>query len=452
LRQLLGQGPKPLTEKARVLAVVSLSYLYYEAFAAAASASASAAVVCAALAHSPTSPASAFLPVPAPPSPEEHLRAALPPAATRLALRASYFRDQLQHDSSVWHSFCRTWLTSRAGDGRWQRPKHGPNPLLALLRLQLDEWLLLFYHTGLWKRLPADGAEAAQATARLTAAAPAASAGGYQPSGPRGAPLACQLQREWHDSCRDWAAHLYAYAVPSTEALELLQQHAPLVEMGAGTGYWAAFLQQAGAAVDAYDMQPPGIQPNEYHGHAAMFADVKPGRPALLRSCNPDATLLLCYPPPDNDMALESAKAFRGQHLAYVGEWQGVTGTPALEAYLLQHFEPMRTVELPCFPNQAAYLFLFRRRATVAEPEPEAALHLGLGPLALLPPASTWSPAAGPVYRCRLCREVVARNSADAAAQASHHLAVLARRGIPVRHPERLCQDIESSPCWVALA
>ena len=45
--------------------------------------------------------------------------------------------------------------------------------------------------------------------------------------------------------------------MPNEAALALCAAHAPLIEVGAGTGYWAALLRSRGVAVDAYDCQPP---------------------------------------------------------------------------------------------------------------------------------------------------------------------------------------------------
>ena len=36
----------------------------------------------------------------------------------------------------------------------------------------------------------------------------------------------------------------HAWSVPSDAALRILASHAPLLELGAGTGYWASLLKQ----------------------------------------------------------------------------------------------------------------------------------------------------------------------------------------------------------------
>ena len=45
----------------------------------------------------------------------------------------------------------------------------------------------------------------------------------------------------------------FAFGVPSEEICEAIAAHTPIVELGAGTGYWAAMLARRGADVPAFD-------------------------------------------------------------------------------------------------------------------------------------------------------------------------------------------------------
>ena len=47
------------------------------------------------------------------------------------------------------------------------------------------------------------------------------------------------------------------YAIPSEDNLEAISKYGPLVEVGAGTGYWSAALQLKGVDVLAFDADPP---------------------------------------------------------------------------------------------------------------------------------------------------------------------------------------------------
>ena len=140
----------------------------------------------------------------------------------------------------------------------------------------------------------------------------------------------------YRDSSRDPACHLMAYAVPSEEALAaILAVRLPVIEVGAGTGYWAAALQDRGAEVVAYDVAPApprgggrgsraAAAPagNEYHAEIPAFTEVLQGGTESAGR-HPDHALFLCYPPPKCDMAERCLRAYPGPVVLHVGEWEG---------------------------------------------------------------------------------------------------------------------------------
>lgn len=138
----------------------------------------------------------------------------------------------------------------------------------------------------------------------------------------------------------------YAYAIPSPETIAWMSRFCagrPVVELGAGRGYWAAQVARNGTSVDAYDAEPPDKtdnvsfpyangQPGVWHpvgdlnGFSARIAD------------GPDAVLFLCWPPGwGNTMAADALDAFDrsgGSRLVYVGEPKG--GKTANDAFFDQ--------------------------------------------------------------------------------------------------------------------
>lgn len=113
----------------------------------------------------------------------------------------------------------------------------------------------------------------------------------------------------------------YAWAIPSPDDIgwiTTLLDGRGVVEIGAGTGYWAWQLAQAGVDVAAYDAKPGGnhyCSPVQYH-------PVQEGGPRKA-SQHPDRALLLCWPPYDTAMATETLRAYTGDLLIYVGEYGG---------------------------------------------------------------------------------------------------------------------------------
>jgi len=184
--------------------------------------------------------------------------------------------------------------------------------------------------------------------------------------------LAHPLMGEWRDVARDFPASLHAYATPTDQALDVVQRVVgndksssnPIVlEMGAGTGYWAALLQARGVSVIPYDISPPGaLSDNEYHAEVPSFTNIH--RSTSLSSSSKAASILfLCYPPPGTDMAFSTLQHFTGDTVIHVGEWAGLTGSVAFEELLTASFtyEDRYTLSLPSWGTDAAYLTIWKR-------------------------------------------------------------------------------------------
>jgi len=230
------------------------------------------------------------------------------------------------------------------------------NPLLVLLQARWRETVAQLWGMGL---VPKSVHDCSPAPAR-------------EPATMKGEdPLASAIVRAWRDSVRVWACHTYSYAVPSEAALSVLKEQSPLVEVGAGTGYWAALLRARGAVVFAYDKEPlptaaGEASSNEYHGSCRAWTRVLRGGPEACAK-HPNAALLLCYPPPDAPMALDALRNFQGNVLCYVGEWHGDTGTAAFERELSQGFVLQRQVPLPNWGDTSASLMVWERSARAVE-------------------------------------------------------------------------------------
>ena len=133
----------------------------------------------------------------------------------------------------------------------------------------------------------------------------------------------------------------FSYAIPTEEVLRVLclPVFSPIVEIGAGTGYWAYLLRRRHVKIHAYDTYPPTHVPNNpsrnsssnttytsltqglneettsnsYHGNAKAFTEVLQGDETVLQqeyisSCS----LFLCWPPDEGDMSLNAVTHFKG--------------------------------------------------------------------------------------------------------------------------------------------
>jgi len=114
-------------------------------------------------------------------------------------------------------------------------------------------------------------------------------------------------------------AQQYAYVFPSDSALTMLAGLGPLVEMGAGTGYWAHRLRSLGLDVAAFDQAPvDGERTNRYHPGTRPWAHVEPGDQTVLPGYA-DRGLFLCWPPLFSSLG-NCLSYYRGDTIAYIGD------------------------------------------------------------------------------------------------------------------------------------
>lgn len=131
----------------------------------------------------------------------------------------------------------------------------------------------------------------------------------------------------------------YAWAIPDARALRVLRHYGPLVEMGAGAGYWARLLRErygddVVTAYDRDDSRAAGVSVPR------PFTRVEQGGPEVLEQ-HTDMTLLLIYPDDYEDddddgtgavpLSTASLQHYHGDTVIHVGEWLGSTVTLSME-------------------------------------------------------------------------------------------------------------------------
>ena len=157
-------------------------------------------------------------------------------------------------------------------------------------------------------------------------------------------------------------AKRFSYVLPEPHLLQAVWRHSPLVELGAGTGYWTYMLRTMGADVVAYDIAPiGGLRENRYHPEARAWTDVIDGDLQIL-SRHRDRCLFICWPPTYSAL-WEALRFYRGEWVIYIGDHGGRTARLAGLEEAFRRIELHPAVAMDPAPGRPAELGVWRRRS-----------------------------------------------------------------------------------------
>jgi hypothetical protein len=121
---------------------------------------------------------------------------------------------------------------------------------------------------------------------------------------------------------RDALCATFSWAIPSPGDIAWIRDRLDgrgIVEPGAGAGYWAWQLTQAGVDVVAYEPEHP--DDNKFVTGEGWYPVLRDDHGVTAK--HPDRSLLLCWPSYDQPWGAWALAAYRGDQLFYVGEGEG---------------------------------------------------------------------------------------------------------------------------------
>jgi hypothetical protein len=131
------------------------------------------------------------------------------------------------------------------------------------------------------------------------------------------------IQLNEFGASRHHLAARYAWSIPTPGDMQWttgILDGRSVVEIGAGTGYWAWQLEQAGADVAAYDPHPPADD-NNYCKHGPYTTVLQDDATAVRH--HQDRALLMVWPPYEGEHARHALSLYTGDLLIYAGEGHG---------------------------------------------------------------------------------------------------------------------------------
>jgi hypothetical protein len=156
----------------------------------------------------------------------------------------------------------------------------------------------------------------------------------------------------------------FAWAIPNEEAIELICKYSPIVEIGAGTGYWASLIKSNKGKIICFDKHNDG---GNSYGHTFHHYNVYNGNESILHRMHHSMNLFLCWPPYDDDMAFNCIKTFKGKYLIYIGENSyGCTGNKAFFNELRSNWKRIDSIDIPKWPGLYDCLTIYKRNKMIA--------------------------------------------------------------------------------------
>lgn len=156
---------------------------------------------------------------------------------------------------------------------------------------------------------------------------------------------------------RDYFIGEFGFAIACLEALAAIIAGGPLVEIGAGTGYWSRLIFALGGDVVASDTFA-----DNYLGwaHGAYFPMLRmAGKTAVRR--HPERNVLCVWPSLGATWFRQALKAMRvGRRLFYVEE--DCTADDSARGLLADFFVEEDSIRIPCWPGMHDRLTIYRKR------------------------------------------------------------------------------------------
>jgi hypothetical protein len=140
----------------------------------------------------------------------------------------------------------------------------------------------------------------------------------------------------------------YCFAVLTEEMIDKIKPYGPILEVGAGTGYWAYEFKKRGVDYLATDVY--ALPSNKYFLSSKAWEHVYiyTTEDAIKRF--PNRTLLMCWPGYRESWAYEALNKYKGNIFIYAGEKEGgCCADDDFFKHLNRYWKEIKTLDMPQF-------------------------------------------------------------------------------------------------------
>lgn len=132
---------------------------------------------------------------------------------------------------------------------------------------------------------------------------------------------------EWWKRTKDrremCSRYSWTITSPETVAFVALRAGPAVIDPMAGSGWWAHLLTEAGADVAASDLLRPGTDGNHWHRHDTHLPVTLAEGVAAVSEHGAGRTLLLSWPPYNDEAGADILAAYPGGRVIFIGEGAG---------------------------------------------------------------------------------------------------------------------------------
>jgi hypothetical protein len=158
----------------------------------------------------------------------------------------------------------------------------------------------------------------------------------------------------------------FSWAIPNLEALLSIGRVGPIIEVGAGQGYWAYELAKLEYGIVATDIAPERGGTSVAEAGKQWFPVQKMSAAAAVKKYAKTHTLLTVWPAYNEDWTSKMLKAYHaagGAFVAYVGEGQGgCTADVDFHDFLEDAFFLFDEVDIPTYHDIGDRLTIWQRK------------------------------------------------------------------------------------------
>lgn len=137
----------------------------------------------------------------------------------------------------------------------------------------------------------------------------------------------------------------FSFALPCKEAMNLIKKYSPILEIGAGSGFWAKMMHNAGI-----DIVATSINKGAYALNKQNYFPVKRMEASRAVKIHPDRNVFVSWVNyGDNWGTIASKNIKKGRHLIVIGEGEGgcTSNDKFFELIYSRHFEEIERLDIP---------------------------------------------------------------------------------------------------------